>query len=173
VDDEVVRHETVMTSSDEPLEVRAGRLLRARGLTIALAESCTGGLIAHRLTNVAGSSDYLLGGVVSYSNAAKEKILGVQPGTLESHGAVSEQTALEMARGAQRLFGSSIAVAVTGVAGPGGGTDAKPVGLTYVGMIAPEHERVERFVWARDRAGNKSESADAALSMVIGWLEAT
>ncbi len=157
---------------DETLEVRAGQLLRARGMTLALAESCTGGLIAHRLTNVAGSSAYLLGGVVSYSNGAKERLLGVQPATLASYGAVSEQTALEMARGARKLFGSHIALSVTGVAGPGGGTAAKPVGLTYVGMVAPAFEKVQRFVWDRDRAGNKSESADAALRMLVEWLEA-
>lgn len=157
---------------DETLEVRAGQLLRARGLTLALAESCTGGLVAHRLTNVAGSSAYMLGGVVSYSNTAKERLLGVQSATLVAYGAVSEQTALEMARGARRLFGSHIALSVTGVAGPGGGTDAKPVGLTYVGMVAPAFEQVRRFVWDRDRAGNKSESADAALRMLVEWLEA-
>ena len=94
---------------DESLEQRLGRLLRERRITLGLAESCTGGLIAHRLTNIPGSSDYLLGGVVSYSNAAKEHILGVQHSSLETHGAVSEQAALEMARGAQRLFASNIA----------------------------------------------------------------
>jgi len=158
---------------DESLEQRLGRLLRERRITLGLAESCTGGLIAHRLTNIPGSSDYLLGGVVSYSNAAKEHILGVQHSSLEIHGAVSEQAALEMARGAQRLFASSIALSVTGVAGPDGGTEAKPVGLTFIGLVAPEHECVRRYVWDQDRIGNKTASADAAMRLLIEWLETT
>ena len=157
---------------DEKLEVRAGELLRARGLSVALAESCTGGLIAHRLTNVPGSSEYVRGGIVSYSNDAKQKVLGVQAETLMAHGAVSEQTAREMARGARMLLDSDIALAVTGVAGPGGGSAGKPVGLTYVGMVAPDYEQVKRFVWPHDRLGNKEASADAALRMLVEWLEA-
>ncbi len=158
---------------DTSLELHVGQLLRARGMTIALAESCTGGLIAHRLTNIAGSSDYVRGGVVSYSNEAKQNILGVQHSTLETHGAVSEQTAQEMARGARKLFASNVAISVTGIAGPGGSSDTKPVGLTYIGLVAPEHEQVRRFVWEQDRVGNKEASADAALHMLIEWLEAT
>lgn len=140
-------------------------------MTIALAESCTGGLIAHRLTNIAGSSDYVKGGVVSYSNEAKEYVLGVSRETLLAHGAVSAETSLEMARGARRLFDADLALSVTGIAGPGGGTATKPVGLTFIGLAADGYESVERFVWQRDRIGNKDESADAALRMILQYLE--
>ncbi len=148
---------------DEPLEMTIGRLLAARGLTIATAESCTGGLIAHRLTNVAGSSAYLMGGAVSYSNAVKQNLLGVPAATLVTHGAVSAETALAMARGARRLFAVDMAVSVTGIAGPGGGTPQKPVGLTFIGLAADGYETVERHVWNHDRIGNKESSAEAAL----------
>jgi len=157
---------------DELLEAVVGRLLSARGLTVATAESCTGGLIAHRLTNVAGSSAYLLGGAVSYSNGVKQNLLGVPAETLVTHGAVSEQTALAMARGARRLFGADVAVSSTGIAGPGGGTPQKPVGLVYVGLSADGYETVERHVWPHDRIGNKEASAEAALALLRSALEA-
>lgn len=155
---------------DDPLEAQVGRLLKARGLTVALAESCTGGLVAHRLTNVPGSSAYLLGGVVSYSNEAKQHVLGVSPDTLRVHGAVSAETALEMARGARRLFGADLAVSVTGVAGPDGGSAAKPVGLTFIALAAEGNEIVEQQLWQKDRLGNKDESADAALRLIGRFL---
>ncbi|MCA1554948.1 MAG: CinA family protein, partial [Chloroflexi bacterium] len=107
----------------------------------------------------------------SYSNEAKEKLLNVGHNTLTAHGAVSEQTAREMARGARTLFGSDLALSVTGIAGPGGGSADKPVGLTFVGLAAEGCERVERFVWNEDREGNKRASADAALRMAIEYLE--
>ena len=156
----------------EALEKAVGRLLREQKLTIALAESCTGGLIAHRLTNVPGSSAYLVGGVVSYANEAKERMLGVSPQTLQEHGAVSEETAREMSRGVRRLLQTDVALAVTGIAGPSGGTPEKPVGLTYIALAAEDLERCERYLWKGDRWANKKQSAEAALRMLRQYLEA-
>ncbi len=152
------------------LEASLSVALRDRKLTLATAESCTGGLIAHRLTNVAGSSAYFLGGVVAYSNAAKERLLGVPSATLAAHGAVSEAVALALARGARAAFHADLALSVTGIAGPGGGTPDKPVGLTYIGLAAPDGEWVERHVWQGDRAAVKAQSAEAALSLAARYL---
>ena len=156
----------------EPLEKVVGRLLTEQKLTIALAESCTGGLIAHRLTNVPGSSAYLIGGVVSYANEAKERMLGVSHQTLQQHGAVSEETAREMSRAVRHLLQTDIALAVTGIAGPSGGTPEKPVGLTYIALTAADLERCERYLWKGDRSANKEQSAEAALRMLREYLEA-
>jgi PncC family amidohydrolase len=158
--------------STEPLEKVIGRLLTEHKWTIALAESCTGGLIAHRLTNVPGSSAYLIGGVVSYANEAKEQILGVSHQTLQEHGAVSEETAREMSRGVRCLLQTDVALAVTGIAGPSGGTPEKPVGLTYIALTAKDFERCERYLWKGDRWTNKEQSAEAALGMLRQYLEA-
>jgi PncC family amidohydrolase len=153
------------------LETQIGAQLRARRLTLAAAESCTGGLVGHRLTDVPGSSDYFLGGIVAYANQAKQALLGVPAATLAAHGAVSGEAALEMARGARRALGADLAVSVTGIAGPGGGTPDKPVGLTWIGLSAPGLELARRFVWEADRAGNKALSAEAALQLVLDYLE--
>lgn len=150
-----------------------GRQLLAARLTIATAESCTGGLLASMLTDIAGSSEYVLGGVVSYSNGVKQNLLGVRPGTLEQHGAVSPETAAEMARGVRRLLGSDLAVAVTGIAGPGGGTLDKPVGLVYLHLSAPRAEWSRRNVWPYDRTGNKRATVEAALALVEQYLQTT
>jgi PncC family amidohydrolase len=158
--------------SIEPLEKVVGRLLTEQKLTIALAESCTGGLIANRLTNVPGSSAYLIGGVVSYANEAKERMLGVSHQTLQEYGAVSEETAREMARGVHRLLQTDVALATTGIAGPSGGTPEKPVGLTYIALTAEGFERCERYLWQGDRWANKKQSAEAALGMLREYLEA-
>lgn len=147
-----------------------GRLLSARGLTLALAESCTGGLIGHLVTDVPGSSGYFLGSAVCYAYSAKENILGVRHETLTAHGAVSAETAAEMAQGARRLFGADIAVAVTGIAGPGGGLPNKPVGLTHIHLSAADAEIGERHVWDADRGGNKRLSAEAVLRLVIRYV---
>jgi nicotinamide-nucleotide amidase len=147
-----------------------GSLLLERGWKLVTAESCTGGLIGHWITNVPGSSDYYLGGVVSYSNALKMQLLGVRAGTLETYGAVSEQVALEMAQGARARLGGEVALAVTGIAGPGGGSAEKPVGLTFTGISAPWGESVARFVWSGERVENKKESARAALQMLVEAL---
>ena len=144
-----------------------GIVLRQRGWTLGLGESCTGGLVGHRITQVAGSSEYLLGGVVAYSDQAKQAILGVDPDTLAAHGAVSAETAMEMAQGARLAFSAHVGLSVTGIAGPGGGSEAKPVGLTYVGVITPEVERVERYLWSGDRQSNKEAAAQAALELLL------
>ncbi len=154
----------------EPLEISVGRLLKEAGLTLATAESCTGGLIAHRITNVAGSSAYFLGGVVAYAYDVKERVLGVAHGTLYDHGAVSAETALAMADGARRLLGADVAIAATGIAGPGGGLPNKPVGLVYIALSARDEQRCERYVWSEDRQTNKWQSSEAALQLIVGYL---
>jgi PncC family amidohydrolase len=147
-----------------------GELLRSRGLTLAVAESCTGGLLGHRMTDIPGSSDYFIGGVIAYSYEAKEQVLGVRHATLVEHGAVSEQTALEMACCARRLFHTDVALSVTGIAGPGGEMPGKPVGLVYIALSAPDQETCQRFAWESDREGNKAHSAQAALEMLLTYL---
>jgi len=154
----------------EPLEALVGQALRQRGLTLALAESCTGGLIGHRLTNVPGSSDYFLGGIVAYAYDAKERLLGVHHRTLYEHGAVSRETALEMARGARLALGADIGLSVTGIAGPTGGLPGKPVGLTWIAISTRDHELAHQHVWPGDREENKRLSADAALEMLLAAL---
>ncbi|MFQ5610526.1 MAG: CinA family protein [Anaerolineae bacterium] len=161
----------MMTTGDTALEARVGRLLRRHNLTLATAESCTGGLIGHKLTNVPGSSDYYLGGVVAYAYEVKERVLGVRHDTLYDFGAVSAETALEMARGARRLLGADLAVSVTGIAGPGGGLPDKPVGLVYIALSSRADDIHRRFVWNEDREGNKELSARAALRLIIDYLE--
>lgn len=149
----------------------AHRLLRDSGLTLAVAESCTGGLIGHRLTQAAGSSDYFLGGVIAYSNAVKVALLGVCKSTLGKYGAVSSQTASEMARGARRVFSADLAISSTGIAGPSGGSAVKPIGLVYLGLADKDGTRVRRFLFRGSRRAVKSQAADAALSMLREHLE--
>jgi PncC family amidohydrolase len=151
---------------DETLEVVVGRLLRARGLTVALAESCTGGLVGHRLTQVAGSSAYFERGFVVYSNEAKRALLGVPASVLRKHGAVSAPCAEAMARGARERTHTDVGVSVTGIAGPDGGTLAKPVGTVFVGLADKEGAVVERHRFDRDREGNKVLSAVRALDLL-------
>lgn len=143
-----------------------------RGLTVALAESCTGGLVATTITAVSGSSGYFLGGVVSYSNEAKTGLLDVPAGALDAHGAVSAQVARAMAAGARSRFGATLAASITGVAGPDGGSEEKPVGLTYVGLSAPGGVDVRRFQFTGDRDGNREAAARAALEWLIDSAEA-
>ncbi|MER2600416.1 MAG: CinA family protein [Caldilineales bacterium] len=153
------------------LAARAGELLRSRGQTLAVAESCTGGLLGDLLTDIAGSSDYFLGGVLAYNNTVKAALLGVSTATLAQAGAVSPQCAAEMAQGARRLLHSHIALSVTGIAGPGGGSEAKPVGLTYLHLSAPDQEVGSRHCWNGDRRTNKQCSAAAALRLLLTYLE--
>lgn len=153
------------------VEEEIGTWLAQQGLTLATAESCSGGLVAHRLTNVPGSSAYYLGGFVAYANEAKEALLGVHHETLLAHGAVSEATAREMARGACQRMGADVGVSVTGIAGPTGGTPEKPVGLVYVALSARDSERCQRHVWQGDRRANKEQSAEAALGLVLAYLQ--
>jgi PncC family amidohydrolase len=156
--------------NEHDIEVLIGRLLTERGLTLAAAESCTGGLVGHRITNVPGSSAYYLGSITAYSYDVKEQLLHVRRDTLYNQGAVSEQTAREMAQGARRALGADVGVAVTGVAGPGGGTPEKPVGLVYVALAADDGEWVEEHVWGGDRWENKALSAEATLDLLRRYL---
>lgn len=149
------------------LAAQIQKVMTDRGLSLASAESCTGGLIGHLITETSGSSAYYVGGLISYSNELKEHELGVDPKTLELHGAVSAQTCVAMAEGARRRYGAAVGVAVTGVAGPDGGTDRKPVGLTYVGVADEAGHDVRRNVWPHDRHGNKVASAEAALQLLL------
>lgn len=162
---------TVQPPEEQPLEVLVGERLRALGRTIATAESSTGGLIAKRLTDLAGSSAYLIGGVVAYANDAKENVLGVQKQTLIDYGAVSEPVAQQMADGARRLFATDFALSVTGIAGPTGETATKPLGLHYIGLSAAGGTWVRRYVWSGDRAYNRAAAADAALRLLLDYLD--
>ena len=149
------------------LEQRLGDVLSQKRITIAVAESCTGGLISHRITNVPGSSRYFLMGAVAYSNDVKMGLLGVGAALLEELGAVSRDVAAAMARGVRSAARSDIGVGVTGIAGPAGGTPEKPVGLVFVAAVADKDERVERHVFPGDRAAVKRQTADAALALAI------
>jgi len=138
----------------------------AAGVRVGVAESCTGGRVGDALTDVPGSSGYLAGSLVTYEDAAKTAILGVPEAVLTAHGAVSAQAAVAMAEGARRRLGVDVAVAVTGIAGPGGATPAKPVGLTYVASSDAEGSIVRRYAWHGDREANKTSSARAALELL-------
>ena len=156
----------VYGEGDDTMEVVVGRLLRERGRTLAVAESCTGGLVAQKITSVAGSSDYFLGGVVAYANAAKEALLGVPRDLLAQHGAVSEPVARAMAEGVRARFGADLAVSTTGISGPGGGTAEKPVGLVFVGFADATRTHVDRFVFPFDRERHRVLTAQLALDWV-------
>ncbi|MGQ9561595.1 MAG: competence/damage-inducible protein A [Candidatus Oleimicrobiaceae bacterium] len=148
------------------LEEAVGALLRQAGKTIAVAESCTGGLVAHRLTNVSGSSAYFERGVVTYSNRAKQELLGVPEELLARHGAVSPEVAVAMAEGIRRLANTDLGLSTTGIAGPTGGTSTKPVGLVYIGFSDGRESVYKRCLFAFDRLTNKERAAAAALDMV-------
>jgi PncC family amidohydrolase len=156
---------------EQSLEIMLGQYLRVRGLKLATAESCTGGLIADKITDVPGSSDYFVGGFVAYAYEAKVASLGVSWDTLKAHGAVSRETVLEMAHGARKALGADIAVSVSGIAGPGGGLPEKPVGTTWIGLVTTGGESAQVFYWMGNRRENKELSAQAALKMVIEYLE--
>ncbi|MCL4245837.1 MAG: competence/damage-inducible protein A [Candidatus Dadabacteria bacterium] len=161
----------VFSVNGETMEEVLGGLLREKGLTLATAESCTGGLISHRVTNVPGSSSYFLEGVVSYSNEAKEKLLGVPRDLLVEHGAVSGPVVEAMAGGVRRLAGSDIGVAVSGIAGPGGGTLEKPVGTVYIGTDSASHgARSERFLFFGTREEIKLATSSRAIMTVMQIL---
>jgi PncC family amidohydrolase len=149
------------------LAARLQAILVPAGRTLATAESCTGGLIAHALTEIAGSSGYFRGGFVTYDNEVKRDQLGVPDALLVAHGAVSAQVARAMAEGARDRLGTDLGVAVTGIAGPDGGTTEKPVGLTYIAVADADGVDVRRYHWTADRSGNKRESAYAALALVL------
>lgn len=166
--DEIIARlgDLVYSTDDEKLEYVVVRLLREKGKTLALAESCTGGLLASKLTDVPGASEALLEGAVTYSNAAKERRLGVSAQMLERHGAVSEETAREMALGMKKSAGADIALAITGIAGPGGATEAKPVGLVYIAIAGDSEVFARKFQLTGDRARVRSMSALYALDMI-------
>ena len=157
--------------ADKPLEELVGELLREHGLRLAVAKSCTGGLIGHRLTNVPGSSTYYMGSVTAYAYEAKVRLLGVSWETLEKHGAVSRATVLEMARGVRRALAADIGLAVSGIAGPGGGTPEKPVGLTWIGLSTPYVQYAQDYYGKGDRLQNKAASAEAALQLLVDHLQ--
>ena len=161
----------VSAEQTEPVEIIVARLLTEQKLTLAVAESCTGGLITHRLTNIPGSSVFLIAGVIAYAYEAKVIALGVSWETLNKYGAVSQETALAMARGVRDRFSTSIGLSVTGIAGPGGATPGKPVGLTYIALASGNDPVVERHIWQGDRVQVKEQSAQAALELVRRYLE--
>lgn len=164
---------SVYSVDGRQLEVVVGDLLRAKGLTVALAESCTGGLLASRLTDVPGSSDYVDRGVVCYSNRAKVEMLGVPEALIVEHGAVSEPVALAMAEGVQARSGARVAIGVTGIAGPSGGTAEKPVGTVAVAVVVDAEARVRTFqLYAGAREQVKFQAAQAALNMLRLMLTA-
>jgi nicotinamide-nucleotide amidase len=153
-------------SRGKKIEGTIVRLLAERNLTLATAESCTGGFIANQITNVPGASRIFRGGIVAYSNEAKRKFLGVRAKTLARHGAVSEAVAREMAGGARKKFGADFTIAVTGIAGPGGGTKRKPVGTVFIALTAGEETVVERKLNATGREKFKRSTARQALKML-------
>jgi len=158
------------------LEAEIGRLIReyqaktGKLLTIGTVESATGGRIADRITNVPGSSDYFKGSVVAYSNEVKIALLGVKRKTLENYGAVSEQTALEMARGGKKLLDVDICVSDTGITGPSGATPEKPLGLFYLGLATKDASFSQKHAFPGNREGNKRDAAEAALNMLKQYL---
>jgi nicotinamide-nucleotide amidase len=167
-------HEWIFAEGTDSMEAVIGRLLIEAKQTVALAESCTGGLIGHRLTQVPGSSAYVDRGVVSYSNQAKIELLGVSAALIERHGAVSAEVAAAMAKGIRERSGVSIGLSVTGIAGPGGGTATKPVGLVYVALNADNGDAVTReHRFNGDRSVVKQRSSQAALDVLRRWLLAS
>ena len=155
---------------EEPLEVQIAELLNSKGWKLSVAESCTGGYLGHIITNVAGSSEYFIGGVTAYSYEAKEKILGVRHETLETFGAVSAETVIEMAHGVRELLNTEVSLSISGIAGPGGGMPNKPVGLVWIGLSSPEGDFAFENQWNGNREENKIYSAEAALQILINYL---
>src|SRR5512137_2225001 len=147
---------------EAPYESQIGTLLRSRGLTLACAESCIGGLVAVHITDIPGSSDYFVGGVVAYAYEAKVALIHVSWDTLRLHGAVSRETVIEMARGVRTALGADIGASITGIAGPAGGLPGKPVGTTWVGLSARDGDWARKFVFEGDRRENKEYAAQAA-----------
>jgi len=156
-------------SSPSPVLGSLRKLLRERRLTITAAESCTGGLVCAALTALPGSSDYFLGGLVTYANRAKVTQLGVDEATLDRVGAVSQEVAEQMARGVMALFGADVALSVTGIAGPGA-EGPKPAGLTYIGIAFEDRVKVQEFHWTGDRSSNRAASVAAAIQMAVEIL---
>jgi len=152
------------------IEKEIGKILREKNLTIAIAESCTGGLIAHRITNVPGASRYFEMGIVTYSNHSKEKFLSVAHETLVTEGAVSEDTARQMAEGIRRSAGVHIGLSVTGIAGPQGGSIEKPLGTVFIALSSPEGVVVRKFLFQGKRVAIKKQTSEEALKLVYEYL---
>lgn len=155
----------------KPLEAELGKILSEKRATLAIAESCTGGLISHRITNVPGSSVYFERGIVAYSNKAKVECLAVPEEIIKDFGAVSSETAMAMAAGIRRAANSTFGLAVTGIAGPGGGTEKKPVGLVYIAIAGPEGTDVSGFIFGGDREVIKEKTAKAALTWLLSEVK--
>lgn len=158
--------DNIFSYIDEPIEMTIGNILSDKNMTLSVAESCTGGNIAHLITSVAGSSAYFKGGVVAYSNEAKVKLVGVSPITLEENGAVSREVATELAFGCKQIFGSDYAIAISGIAGPGGGTPEKPVGTTWIAVAGPQGVVVENFIFKDNRERNIIRASVRALNLL-------
>ncbi len=152
------------------LEQEVGNLLRQKGLTLGIVESATGGLISHRITNASGSSAYYKGSVTAYSNAVKTKVVGVKEATINKHGAVSYQVAEEMARSGRKILAADICLADTGIAGPGGATPGKPLGLFYIGLSHQAGTYSQKHYFQGDREQNKCQAAQAALAWLKEYL---
>ena len=156
-----------MEGEDNNLEKQLGGALRTNNLTISVAESCTGGLISHRITNIPGSSDYFDRGIITYSNKSKMELLDVPKLILESFGAVSEETAKAMANGVRKSANSDFGLAVTGIAGPGGGSPTKPVGLVFISCASAQSIIVNEFRFSGSRAEIKEQTSEEALKLVL------
>jgi PncC family amidohydrolase len=158
-------------------EEKIGILLRNRGMKLTMAESCTGGLVGHMVTNIPGSSDYYLGSITAYAYEVKEALLGVKHETLQQFGAVSKECVIEMARGVRAALSgafpldSILGVSISGIAGPGGGLPEKPVGTVWIGMSAVEGDWAWKCCWKGDRIKNKEDSATAALQLILRYLQ--
>jgi len=152
------------------IEEEIGRLLKRRGITLAVAESCTGGLIGHRITSVPGSSAYFRGGVVAYANEVKRDLLGVPQSLLRRAGAVSDGVAVAMAAGVRERCRADVGLGITGIAGPGGATPGKPVGLVYVGLADGKRSVVRRFEFSGNRAGIRTAGSRAAIGMLRDFI---
>jgi nicotinamide-nucleotide amidase len=162
----------IYATGNTDLSVVVGNLLRERGLTLAVAESCTGGLLGKRLTDTSGASDYFETGFITYANTAKSKWLGVRESTLAEHGAVSEAVAREMAVGARQAADSDVAISITGIAGPTGGTETKPVGLVWTALASRDHVRARSFIMPGDREEIRERAAQMALALLYDFLDA-
>jgi PncC family amidohydrolase len=155
---------------DAVLASRVGQLLRQRNLTVSVAESCTGGRLGDRITDVPGSSDYFMGGVISYSNAAKVNLLGVDSAVLASKGAVSRKVAIQMASGVRRELKTDIGVGVTGIAGPTGGSRAKPVGLVFIAVCSETSSTCAKKIFKGSRTSIKRQSTEEAVRMLHEFI---
>lgn len=161
------------TSSLDPtlaLAIHVGTLLTKHNLKLATAESCTGGLVGHLITNIAGSSEYFLGGVIAYAYEAKVRLLGVRWETLNTYGAVSQETVLEMAHGVRKALVADLGLSISGIAGPGGATPTKPLGFTWIGLSTTDSEWAWQYVFPGERMAVKNQAANEALRLLATYL---